>query len=74
MKSAPLNTDTWATIAANRTPVDNGPLGQWDTTTLAPGDYQLRLVVVRHARTILTALHHPFARGGPIINFYLSNH
>ncbi len=43
---APLNTDTWATIAANRTPVDNGPLGQWDTTTLAPGDYQLRLVVV----------------------------
>jgi len=43
---APLNTDTWATIAANRKPVDNGPLGQWDTTTLAPGDYQLRLVVV----------------------------
>ena len=22
-----------------------GPLGQWDTGTLAPGDYQLRLVV-----------------------------
>jgi hypothetical protein len=43
---APLNADTWATIAANRTPIDNGSLGQWDTTTLAPGDYQLRLVVV----------------------------
>jgi hypothetical protein len=44
---APLNTDTWATIAASRQPVDNGPLGQgkWDTTTLTPGDYQLRLVV-----------------------------
>jgi hypothetical protein len=43
---APLNTDTWATIAANRKPVDNGSLGQWDTTTLTPGDYQLRLVVI----------------------------
>lgn len=43
---APLNTDTWATIAANRKPVDNGPLGQWDTTTLTPGDYQLRLVAI----------------------------
>ncbi|HUI89761.1 MAG TPA: hypothetical protein VLX61_13675 [Anaerolineales bacterium] len=43
---APLNTDTWATIAASRTPIDNGTLGQWDTTTLAPGDYQLRLVVI----------------------------
>jgi len=43
---APLNTNTWATIAADRSPVDNGKLGQWDTTTLAPGDYQLRLVVI----------------------------
>lgn len=42
---APLNADTWATIAANRTPIDNGLLGHWDTTTLTPGDYQLRLVV-----------------------------
>ncbi len=43
-----LNSDTWATIAASRKPVDNGPLGsgQWDTTSLTPGDYQLRLVVV----------------------------
>ena len=43
-----LNTDTWTTIAASRQPVDNGPLGQgkWDTSNLAPGDYQLRLVVV----------------------------
>ena len=24
----------------------NGSLGQWDTTTLTPGDYQLRLVVI----------------------------
>ncbi|HEY9151309.1 MAG TPA: hypothetical protein VIN60_00370 [Anaerolineales bacterium] len=43
---APLNTNTWATISANRKPVDNGLLGYWDTTTLTPGDYQLRLVVI----------------------------
>jgi hypothetical protein len=43
---APLNADTWATIAANRQAVDNGLLGHWDTTTLTPGDYQLRLVVI----------------------------
>jgi len=42
---APLNTNDWATIAANTTPVPNSSLGQWDTTTLTPGDYQLRLVV-----------------------------
>ena len=43
---APLNSDVWATIAANRQPVVNGVLGHWDTTTLNPGDYQLRLVVI----------------------------
>jgi hypothetical protein len=41
---APLNTTTWATISAGRGEVINGTLGQWDTTTLTPGDYQLRLV------------------------------
>ncbi len=43
---APLNTDTWATIAASTTPQPNGELGQWDTSMLSPGDYQLRLVVI----------------------------
>jgi hypothetical protein len=42
---APLNTDTWATISAGRSVVVDGLLGQWDTTALTPGDYQLRLVV-----------------------------
>ncbi|HUH97816.1 MAG TPA: hypothetical protein VLZ89_10685 [Anaerolineales bacterium] len=51
---APLNADTWATIAANREPVDNGTLGQWDTTTLTPGDYQLRLVVINTQGQSLT--------------------
>lgn len=42
---APLNSDTWATISAGRKVVVEGSLGQWDTTALTPGDYQLRLVV-----------------------------
>jgi hypothetical protein len=42
---AAAGSDAWATIAAGRTTVTNGPLGQWDTRTLSPGDYQLRLVV-----------------------------
>ncbi len=41
---APLNSTTWATISAGRSEVVNGPLGDWDTSTLTPGDYQLRLV------------------------------
>lgn len=42
---APAGTETWATIAAGRDVVVDGSLGQWDTSTLAPGDYDLRLVV-----------------------------
>ena len=42
---APLGSDTWATISAGRDMVINGKLGEWITTALTPGDYQLRLVV-----------------------------
>jgi hypothetical protein len=42
---APINTDNWATISAGRDIVAAGSLGQWDTTAITPGDYQLRLVV-----------------------------
>ncbi|HNN13372.1 MAG TPA: hypothetical protein PKL78_07435 [Anaerolineales bacterium] len=43
---APAGSDTWATIAAGRAVINEGPLGRWDATALTPGDYQLRLVVV----------------------------
>lgn len=43
---APIGSDIWATIAAGRSVVNEAPLGRWDTTALAPGDYQLRLVAV----------------------------
>jgi hypothetical protein len=42
---APSGSDTWATIAAGRETVIGGSLGQWDTASLSPGEYQLRLVV-----------------------------
>lgn len=35
----------WATISAEREPVVNGVLGQWNTTSLSNGDYFLRLVI-----------------------------
>lgn len=35
----------WLTIQAGREIVQDSELGQWDTRTLAPGDYMLRLVV-----------------------------
>lgn len=36
----------WLTIQAYNAPVRNGKLGEWDTTRLSPGEYQLGLVVV----------------------------
>jgi hypothetical protein len=52
---APLGADTWATISAGRDRVNEGSLGQWDTSSLAPGDYQLRLVVTDNQGQALPA-------------------
>lgn len=38
--------NVWLTIQAGNTPVQGGKLGDWDTTRLSPGEYQLALVVV----------------------------
>jgi hypothetical protein len=51
---APTGSDTWATISAGREKVMNGSLGQWDTSVLGPGDYQLRLVVTDNQGQALT--------------------
>lgn len=46
LEVTPQSQATWRTIQAGRTPVDNDTLvTKWDTSTLAPGDYLLRLVV-----------------------------
>jgi hypothetical protein len=47
--------DTWATISADRTTKVDATLGRWDTTALAPGDYQVRLVVTDNQGTALPA-------------------
>jgi hypothetical protein len=46
----------WAVIAQSTTVVDDGALGMWDTSALAPGQYTLRLVVKDRARGELIAL------------------
>jgi hypothetical protein len=42
---APMGSQNWATIAANRDPVKDGDLGEWNTAAVTNGDYFLRLVI-----------------------------
>ena len=42
---APMGTQNWATISAEREPKVNEILGSWNTSSLTNGDYFLRLVV-----------------------------
>ncbi len=42
---SPIGSNAWATILASRKPVQDGDLGNWDTSAISTGDYQLRLVV-----------------------------
>ena len=42
---APMGSQNWATIAANRNPVKNDQLGEWNTASVTNGDYFLRLVI-----------------------------
>jgi len=43
--SNPEAGDVWVTLAASNTPVTEDVLGVWDSTTVPPGVYHLRLVV-----------------------------
>lgn len=42
---AQAGSDTWITLQAGTAPVTEGKIGNWDTSQVTPGDYQLRLVV-----------------------------
>lgn len=42
---APLGTQSWATISADRRPKQNEVLGTWNTASLTNGEYFLRLVI-----------------------------
>lgn len=50
---APMGSQNWATIAANRDPVRNQELGEWNTASLTNGDYFLRLVITDNVGTAL---------------------
>jgi hypothetical protein len=52
---SPIGADAWAAILASRTPVQDGDLGNWDTSAIATGDYQLRLVVTNNQGNELPA-------------------
>jgi hypothetical protein len=42
---SPMGSDVWSTIGADRKITQNSSLGNWDTSQVTPGDYNLRLVV-----------------------------
>lgn len=42
---APVGTQSWATVAAEREPKNDELLGKWNTLSLSNGDYFLRLVI-----------------------------
>ena len=48
-----LGSNQWATISAGDVPVVQTRLGDWDTSTLANGDYFLQLVIIDNAGNTL---------------------
>ena len=42
---APMGTQNWATIAADREQVKDQDLGEWNTASVTNGEYFLRLVI-----------------------------
>lgn len=48
-----LGSNQWATISAGDIPVTQERLGDWDTSTLANGDYFLQLVIIDNAGNTL---------------------
>jgi hypothetical protein len=52
---ATQNENNWLSIEANNNAVVNGQLGNWNTTRLDPGIYQLRLVVTDNQGQTLPA-------------------
>ncbi|HJS17154.1 MAG TPA: hypothetical protein VJ785_00285 [Anaerolineales bacterium] len=48
-----MGSQNWATIAANREPVKNEKLGEWNTASLTNGDYFLRLVITDNVGAML---------------------
>ena len=52
---APLGSDTWETIQAGDQVKQDGDLGNWNTSEITPGYYNLRLVITDNAARVLPA-------------------
>ena len=52
---SPAGSDTWQSIAGGNQAVQDGSLGNWDTSLIAPGNYALRLVVTDSQANVLPA-------------------
>ena len=52
---SPAGADIWSTVQAGNKIVQDGWLGDWDTTNIVPGDYLLRLVVTDNQGNALPA-------------------
>lgn len=52
---APIGTQHWATISADREPKQAASLGKWNTLSLSNGDYFLRLVITDNVGNSLEA-------------------
>jgi hypothetical protein len=52
---APIGSDNWATIQAGDQVKQEGDLGNWNTSEITPGYYNLRLVVLDNAAKELPA-------------------
>lgn len=56
---SPAGSETWTTIAAGDGSATEFEAGNWNTGTLVPGDYRLRLVVVNRENQTLPACEIP---------------
>jgi hypothetical protein len=55
----------WVVVGTFPSPVPEGYLGSWDSTSLQPGNYSLRLVVLRTNGTYPTPCEVPITIIGP---------
>jgi hypothetical protein len=64
--SGPSTNGSWVVVGTYREAIPAGLLGVWDSTSLIPGDYTFRLVVMREDGTYLTPCEVPISISGGV--------
>ncbi len=64
----PSTEDAWVVVGTYINPVPTGLLGVWDSTSLVPGSYTLRLIVHRQDGTHVTPCEVPITITRPVIS------